>query len=209
MPGIELIDEIVPKNSQTFPLVDDTHLRGGFRVVLDDTERDALNLDGKQKVGAIVYVQSSAEAGGGAEYYRWDGADWIVWELVPGSGSPGGALVGPISGVSTDNAVTRWNGTDASEVQDSSLVIDDTGNMTMQLDAEFLPSGDGQGDIGTDVTRWRRIRALEVVTGDLVMDAPERDASWRFKEHHEHIEVINQKTGKRYRLGLIPVEEEK
>ena len=46
------------------------------------------------------------------------------------------------------------------------------------------------------------VTTTAVITGDMVMRSEERNASWRFIEHHGYIEVINEITGRHYRMGL-------
>ncbi len=75
MTGITLIAEIVPKNNGAFAMVDDAYFRGGFRVVADNTARDAITTD-RLKIGMLVYVVS------GDNTYRWNGA---TWDLQTGS----------------------------------------------------------------------------------------------------------------------------
>lgn len=63
----------------------------------------------------------------------------------------GGGVTGP--GSSTDNAITRWNGTAGTAVQDSSVIVTDSGDMTMTgtLSAvRFVTTG--TGSLNTVVT---------------------------------------------------------
>ena len=53
--SIELISEIVPKNSGQFALLDDSNIRGGFRVCTKLVERDNIANDNR-KEGMNVYV---------------------------------------------------------------------------------------------------------------------------------------------------------
>ena len=50
-----------------------------------------------------------------------------VVDNEPESGS--GSINGPASGSTTDNSVVRWDGTDASTLQDSTAIIDDSGSL--------------------------------------------------------------------------------
>jgi len=93
---------------------------------------------------------------------------------LPGGGGGGGDVTGPAS--ATDNAICRFDGTSGKDIQNSLCTIDDAGTLTAPV----------------------------VVTGDLEMRCPERDAHWLFKEHRDYIEVSNLTTGQRYRLALIP-----
>lgn len=53
------------------------------------------------------------------------------------------------------------------------------------------------------------ITATEIRTGDLVLarQTEEGAASWRIIEYPDRLEAINERTGARYRIALIPVEE--
>ena len=55
---IPLIAEIVPKNNGAFALIDDTNIRGGFRIVSNLTERNAIPSD-KRKEGMRVFCIST------------------------------------------------------------------------------------------------------------------------------------------------------
>lgn len=50
---ITVISNIVPANNLTFPIVEDIHLKGGFRVADDITERDTIP-NSARKVGMYV-----------------------------------------------------------------------------------------------------------------------------------------------------------
>jgi len=47
---------------------------------------------------------------------------------ITSSGGGGGGVAGPVS--STDNAMTRWDGTGGNLIQNSVVIVDDTGNMS-------------------------------------------------------------------------------
>lgn len=194
MAGIELIDQIVPKNSQDFGMVEDIHFIGGFRVVATIVERDAIVVNAKEKEGCIAYVLDS-DGLGTPEYYQWDGAAWIIWTFGTGN------VTGPAT--STDNAIARYDGVTGQVIQDSSVTISDAGDLQMLNDANILPDSAGSGEVGTDLLPWRRIRANEIVSGDLLMESEERNARWRFIEHHGCIQVINEITGQHYKLALV------
>jgi len=93
-------------------------------------------------------------------------------------GSPGGGgsgVTGP--GVSTDNAVARYDGVSGTFIQNSLVTIDDSGELT----------------------------ATVVHTGDLVMSDKDRDARWRLIERHGDIIAFNEVTGLLSRLKMEPV----
>lgn len=53
--SIVVIDQIEPKNSGDFPILQDKYLLGGFRVVADAAERDGITAQ-RRKEGMFVYV---------------------------------------------------------------------------------------------------------------------------------------------------------
>jgi len=59
--------------------------------------------------------------------------------------SGGGGLTPPVS--STDNAIVRWNGTGADTVQDSGIVIDDSGRMSQTGLGDSVLIGVGAGAV--------------------------------------------------------------
>lgn len=52
--AVTVIDTIKPKNDGDFPVLEDVDLQGGFRVVADATERDAIPVE-RRKEGMLVY----------------------------------------------------------------------------------------------------------------------------------------------------------
>lgn len=67
--GINLIDEITPKNDADFPMVQDTYLKGGMRVVSTTTERDNITTE-RKTTGMLVHVTADGND------YRWNGSSW-------------------------------------------------------------------------------------------------------------------------------------
>lgn len=53
----------------------------------------------------------------------------LLKKYAGGGGAGGGDVSGP-SGVVTDNAIARWNGTDGENIQNSTVIVDDNGNVT-------------------------------------------------------------------------------
>lgn len=70
---IELISYIVPKNNGDFPILEDIHLMGGYRIVANATERDGISAD-HRKNGMLVYVQNEDLV------YRLQ-TDLITWQI--------------------------------------------------------------------------------------------------------------------------------
>lgn len=75
---INIIDVLKPKNNGNFPVVEDVDLLGGFRVVSDLTERDAI-ASGKKKAGMVVRIANTGD------YYQWSGSDWEDWRIDAGN----------------------------------------------------------------------------------------------------------------------------
>lgn len=98
----------------------------------------------------------------------WDNGA-AEWTLGPVGG--GGSITG--AGSSTDNAITRWNGTGGTSIQDSGVIIDDTNNITGVATLTLGTAGlhlldtDASHDliisVGTNITADR---TLTVTTGD-------------------------------------------
>lgn len=94
--------------------------------------------------GMILYNTSTT-----AFNFRESGA----WIALGGGG--GGIIVGPA--VSTDNAIVRWDGITGTTVQNSTVIVSDTGNVTAVLTLEndagtaALPSYTFTGDTDTGI----------------------------------------------------------
>ncbi len=85
--------------------------------------------------------------------------------------------------------------------------VADGGNMTMNGDFDLVPGTDNTGEIGTDALRWNRVRANNVVTGDLDLKDDAKGAHWKIIEEVDSITVVNVKTGKRFKMNLTPIED--
>jgi hypothetical protein len=105
--------------------------------------------------------------------------DWRTIDL----GGAGGGVTGP-GAVTAVNQVALWTDGTGTAIKQSTMTV----------------VGDDANVVGT-------LSAAEVVAGDLVMRSEERNAAWRMIEHHGHIEVVNEKTGQRFKLALIPLED--
>jgi len=72
------------------------------------------------------------------------------WALIAAQGDtgPSGSMGGPVS--STDNAVTRFNGTGGTTVQNSSVLIDDNDNMSGHGQTTNAQTGTTYTLVGTD-----------------------------------------------------------
>lgn len=90
---IQLASYIVPKNGGQFFLMEDKYVKGGYRVVANVTERDAINTV-TLKQGALVYSI--------AEDSHWRYTDVGTWENIPiGVAGP----VGPTGDTGTTGAL--------------------------------------------------------------------------------------------------------
>ena len=67
--------------------------------------------------------------------------------------------------------------------------------------SHILPATDNSFDLGSGAQRWANI-----FTGDLHLKNERGD--WTIVEEEEYLCVINNKTGKKYKMGLIPLEED-
>ena len=128
-----------------FHLIEDTALKGGYRIVADITERDAISV-ASRKEGMRVFVISSGET------YQLD-AGLANWNWVLDAGG-GGGITGP--GSSTDTAISTWSGTDGTALSDTNLTIygqvistpdaDSGSSITIQAGTATLSANSG-GDL--------------------------------------------------------------
>lgn len=138
-----------------------TNVTGDIQSQLDTTNQ------------RIVGIQASATLlapGAGQDQWAivWDEGT-LSWTLSASGG--GGTLVGP--GSSTDNAISRWNGTGGDALQNSGVIIDDTDNITgvasitVNLAGLHLLDTDASHDlivvVGSDLSADRN---LTITTGD-------------------------------------------
>lgn len=78
---ITLASQLVPKNSNTWYLIEDIYLKGGLQVFADTTARDAINPANK-KAGMIAITQNDKTI--------WQlGDDLTTWSIVPVQGPAG------------------------------------------------------------------------------------------------------------------------
>lgn len=71
---ISLASYIIPKNGQSYFLMDDVHFKGSFRVCADITARDAIYTVSR-KIGMLVYTVAENK------YWRYSAVD--TWTEVP------------------------------------------------------------------------------------------------------------------------------
>jgi hypothetical protein len=81
-----------------------------------------------------------------------------------------------------DKAVSADGGVNAVSEEQQSIITGGTPN-----ERRIMPPTDQTGIIGDDTRKWLRIRTLELVTGDLVMAAPDGSARYRFMEARDGV----------------------
>lgn len=106
-------------------------------------------------------------------------SDWRTIKFPGG----GGGISGP-GAVTAVNQVALWTDGTGTAVKESTMTV-----------------------VGNDANVVGTLSAAEVVAGDLILRSEERDALWRMIEHHDFIQVVNETTGKKFRLHLIPEED--
>jgi len=82
--------------------------------------------------GGARGVQTIASVGTTGQVLQSNGAG----ALPTFEDAAGGGVSGPVS--STDNALSRWNGTDGDTLQDSTVIVSDNGEMTNASQPSFL-----------------------------------------------------------------------
>lgn len=99
-----------PTNGNTFFILEDTFVRGGFRVTATIASRDAIPVN-NLKVGCVVVVQSGLNLAN--EVYQYGGVDGYstpIWTLLNllGGGSGGGDFI-VVPDIQARNAAAAFN----------------------------------------------------------------------------------------------------
>lgn len=92
------------------------------------------------------------------------------------------------------------------------IKIDSAGDITSGNAAhtsDFLPFADNTGQLGTLAQRWSLIAGVTVHSGDLHLQDDARGAHWILREEPDGISLVNVITGKRFRMAMVPEEEER
>ena len=98
----------------------------GYSSTLTGNIQTQINTGNQRIVNLTTTSTVQAPAAGQNGYaIIWDNAN-SRWDLGPVGA--GGAVTGP--GASTDNAIVRWDSTGGTSIQNSNVVIDDSGNVT-------------------------------------------------------------------------------
>lgn len=109
--------------------------------------------------------------------------------------------------LSTPTNGTTYNGSPANAVR--LTIAGATGDITSgnaTHTSDFLPFADNTGQLGTLSQRWQLIAGATVHSGDLHLEDPERGAHWVMREETDGITLINERTGKRFRMAMVPEE---
>lgn len=118
-------------------------------------------------VGLLVYNSGSAQDHG---FYFWTGSIWKM--LKPQEASE---VQGPSS--STDNAIARFDGTSGNIIQNSSVILDDAGNITgvnnITTSGFTMPTGAGIDKVmisdASGVGSWEEALPLDVEEDDVIV----------------------------------------
>lgn len=82
--AVTISGRLLPKNANTFPLLEDTYLVGGIRVCASTVERDALHVDA-HKVGMLVITVADNKV------WQWQAnSTWAEWSVTTGITGPQG-----------------------------------------------------------------------------------------------------------------------
>ncbi|MFP4470790.1 MAG: hypothetical protein ACLFPE_08905 [Bacteroidales bacterium] len=96
--------------------------------------------------GLLIYNTGANQETG---FYYWSGAGWVMLKTYEET-----EMHGP--GSSTDNAIARFDGVEGNLLQNSSVILDDAGNITgvnhLTTSGFTMPAGAGDGKVlGSDV----------------------------------------------------------
>ena len=117
--------------------------------------------------GLLVYNSGNNQDNG---FYYWSGSSWMM--LKP---QEAGDIQGPSS--STDNAVVRFEGTSGKIIQNSSVILDDAGNITgvnnITTAAFTMPTNAGIDKVlvsdATGNSSWADALPLDIEEDDIVI----------------------------------------
>ena len=101
------------------------------------------------------------------------------------------------AGTPSDNQITVW--TDSTTIEGTSGLTYD--GSSLGLNGHIIPGSDSTYDLGSEDNRWRN-----VYTGDLHLR--NEKGNWTIQEDTDRLIVINNITGKRYKMMLAPLEDE-
>jgi hypothetical protein len=105
------------------------------------------------------------------------------------------ASTGDINNPSQTRLLTS-DGSKTGSHAESNLTFD---GEILGIEGSILPSSDSQHTLGSAERRW-----AHVYTGDLHLRNERGD--WTIVEEEDYLTVVNNKTGKRYKMALIPLD---
>jgi hypothetical protein len=184
-----IIGAMVASNTETRITV--TFSAGKLNFVVDlQSANDFTNtlktkldgIDAGANVNPSTISQAEAEAGTATTARLWT-AERVAQAIAAlesgGGGGGSGDVVGPASVI--DNRVVRWNGTTGNLIQESTVTIDDSGNISGIVNITLSGTVDGR-DIATDGTKLDGI-----ATGATANDT---DANLRARASHTGAQAL-------------------
>lgn len=82
------------------------------------------------------------------------------------------------------------------------VVLASGSNFQLAGDDDIVPATTDEGELGTDALKFKRVRAVTVVSGDHDFIDEEKGAHWTFTEEPDMMLAINRKTGETFRLSM-------
>jgi hypothetical protein len=154
-----------------------------------------------QKSNAELIIQN---ASGGDILFYDDSAETM---RIKDGGNVGIGVVDPDSALEVLDTSSQlklsYDGSNA-----TAFTVGSGGDMTIVpsggeviIQGNLFPNNDNSRDLGSPAKRWANI-----YTGDLHLKNDRGD--WTILEEEDYLCVINNKTGKKYKMGLIPIKEE-
>lgn len=146
--GGNLVLTLGANTSLTLPAAGTLSTLAGTEILSGKTFSDALrvsaagfttSLDASASAASNLEFTLPSTLGSAGQVLSSDGSGNLDWLTVTGTGT----VVGPVS--STDNALPRWNGVAGTALQNSLLVVSDTGDLTGLVDLTYT------GDLTTPV----------------------------------------------------------
>ena len=113
--------------------------------------------------GNTTYTLPSIDGSSG-QFLTTNGTGALSWSTPVGAGD----VTGPAS--STDNAITRFDGTTGKVIQNSGVIIDDSNNVTLQAEGSLRLAD-------TDSTNYVGFKAPATVASDVTWTLPSTDGT--------------------------------
>ena len=155
-----------------------TYLNGNDAEYVNDVDSDLRNIVASINAGNLIVGDiDGVPSVTGVKQINFtngsvtDNGDGTV-NVATGAGG-GGDVSGPASG--TDNAVVRMDGASGKVIQNSTVIVDDSGNVTGlgTLNTHTLPSGTDTlvGRISVDTLENKTLTAAKIANGGFLADA--------------------------------------